>query len=139
VLTEYRILIVEDEWLVAEEHRTILEDAGFSIVGPVPTIARAKKLIDSETISAAVLDIGLSGETSAALVPILTGRGIRFVFVSGYTPADVPEDLRHHKLLSKPVWAPTLVEAVRAMLGLHHASSTSHQEAGTVSSPRAVR
>lgn len=117
-MTEFRILIVEDEWLVAEEHRTILEDAGFAIVGPVPSVARARKLIDSEAISAAVLDIGLGGETSAALVPLLLERGIPFVFATGYTASDVPEELRRHKMLSKPVWGPTLIQAVRNMLGV---------------------
>lgn len=138
-MTESRILIVEDEWLVAEEHRTILEEAGFAIVGPVPSVARAKKLIESEAISAAVLDIGLGGETSAALVPLLAERGIPFVFVSGYTASDVPEDLRHHKMLSKPVWAPTLVEAVRSMLGVQQTSPAKHQDGGAVRSQREAR
>ncbi|MEZ2330674.1 response regulator [Mesorhizobium sp. RCC_202] len=138
-MTECRILIVEDEWLVAEEHRTILEEAGFAIVGPAPSVARAKKLIESEAISAAVLDIGLGSETSAALIPLLAERGIPFVFVSGYTASDVPEDLRHHKMLSKPVWAAALVEAVRNMLGVQPTSLAEQQDSGAVPTQREAR
>ncbi|MER9003577.1 MULTISPECIES: response regulator [unclassified Mesorhizobium] len=138
-MTASRILIVEDEWLVAEEHRAILEEAGFAIAGPVPSVARAKKLIEGEVISAAVLDIGLGGETSAALVPLLAHRGIPFVFVSGYTASDIPQDLRHHKMLSKPVWAAALVEAVRNMLGVQPTSLARHQDSGTVPTQREAR
>ncbi|MER8433646.1 response regulator [Mesorhizobium caraganae] len=138
-MTEPRILIVEDEWLVAEEHRTILEEAGFAIVGPAPSVPRAKKLIENEAISAAVLDIGLGGETSAALIPLLVERGIPFVFVSGYTASDVPEDLRHHKMLSKPVWAAALVEAVRNMLGVQPTSLAEQQDSGGVPTQREAR
>ncbi|MER9207380.1 response regulator [Mesorhizobium sp. M0771] len=138
-MTASRILVVEDEWLVAEEHRAILEEAGFAIAGPVPSVARAKKLIESEVISAAVLDIGLGGETSAALVPLLAQRGIPFVFVSGYTASDIPQDLRHHKMLSKPVWAAALFEAVRNMLGVQPTALARHQDSGTVPTQREAR
>jgi DNA-binding NtrC family response regulator len=110
------ILIVEDEWLIAEMHRAALEDAGYQVVGPAPSVSRAMRLIESETIGAAVLDIGLNGETSVALIPCLVERDIPFIFASGYAPSDVPLALQAYSILSKPVPAPTLVEAVRSML-----------------------
>ncbi|MEI9405698.1 response regulator [Mesorhizobium argentiipisi] len=116
-MAEFRVLVVEDEWLVAEEHRYVLEEAGFGIVGPVPSVKLAIKLIETEAISAAVLDIGLNGETSAPLVPHLQHRKIPFVFVSGYTPSDVPEMLRAYPFLAKPVVATALVSALNKMLG----------------------
>ena len=115
-MTRLGILVVEDEWLVAEEHRSVLEDAGYDIVGPVPSVRRAIPLIENEPIAAAILDIGLNGETSAALVPYLVERDIPFIFVSGYTPSDVPASLRNHQILPKPIIASALILAVRKML-----------------------
>jgi DNA-binding NarL/FixJ family response regulator len=112
------VLIVEDEWFVAEEHRTVLEEAGYHVVGPAPSVLRAATLIETELIQAAVLDFGLQGETSAALVPMLQSRKIPFVFASGYAPSDLPEQMRTHRILSKPVAPAVLIKAVRTMLAL---------------------
>jgi CheY-like chemotaxis protein len=115
-MPEISILIVEDEWLVAEEHRTMVEDAGFAVVGPVASVKQALNLIETEYVSAAILDIGLNGETSDPLVPHLQQRNIPFVFVSGYAPADIPATLRVHPVLAKPVVVSILIEAIRDIL-----------------------
>ncbi|TPI08722.1 response regulator [Mesorhizobium sp. B4-1-3] len=111
-----RILVVEDEWLIAEDHKDVLEKAGYVVVGPAASVRCAVGLIESEVISAAVLDIGLNGETSAALIPFLTERDIPFVFASGYVPPDVPMELRAYQILPKPVPAVALIQAVGGML-----------------------
>lgn len=116
-MSEYNILVVEDEWLLAEQHRWVLEEAGFGIVGPVPSVKQAEKLIDGSQISAAVLDIGLNGETSAPLVPQLQERKIPFIFVSGYETTDVSGIMCDYPILQKPVNSLELVSAVRKMLG----------------------
>ena len=113
------ILVVEDEWLVAEEHRLVLEEAGYDVVGPAPSVRLAGRLIESQPVAAAVLDIGLNGETSAPLVPYLQERNIPFIFVSGYVSADVPASLINHQILAKPIIATALVAAVGKMLDEH--------------------
>lgn len=110
------ILIVEDEWLVAEEHRTVLEEAGFIVIGPAPSVGQAIRLIECAPILAAIVDIGLNGESSAALIPYLQTRGIPFVFASGHAQADIRDSLRGHQILAKPILAKVLIETVRTLL-----------------------
>jgi DNA-binding LytR/AlgR family response regulator len=99
-----RILIVEDEWLVAEELRAILEDQGATIIGPVGTLREALTLIDAtDRIDDAVLDINLHGETVFPAAEKLDDRGVRIVFYSGYRSGDLTPRFAAFRLCRKPV------------------------------------
>ena len=84
-LRDRRILIVEDEYLIAMSLQDALENAGSVVVGPVPSVDKAIKTIESEPhIDAAVLDVNLGGVLAYPVADMLIARKIPFVFTSGY-------------------------------------------------------
>jgi CheY-like chemotaxis protein len=90
-LENRRILVVEDEYLLADDMAQVLANMGANIVGPVPTKDRALALILSgEPLDAAVLDINLRGETVFPVADALTARAIPFVFATGYAQTSIP-------------------------------------------------
>jgi DNA-binding NtrC family response regulator len=80
-----RILIVEDEFLLAIDLGQILEEWGVGIVGPVPNIDQALELIAEERPHAVTLDMNLGGVSSLPLATELVIRSIPFVVISGYS------------------------------------------------------
>jgi CheY-like chemotaxis protein len=85
-----RILIVEDEAIVALEIAEILKQGGFCAVGPACSVAQALELLKANGCDAAVLDINLGKETSEAVAMVLTQLNTPFVTVSGYSKAQKP-------------------------------------------------
>jgi CheY-like chemotaxis protein len=79
-----RILIVEDEFLIAMTLQEWLENVGYVVVGPVPSVEKAMKLIESESTRAAVVDVNLGGVFAYAVADTLLARHVPFVFTSGY-------------------------------------------------------
>lgn len=104
LLQDRRVLIVEDEYVVAEAMERSLRRAGAIVLGPVPSVAQALALIDREgRIDSAVLDINLGGQKVYPLLDRLLAKGIRCVFATGNDPADVPTAYDHVTRLEKPV------------------------------------
>jgi len=86
-----RILVVEDEFFLAEDVVKGLEANGAQVVGPVADIDDALDLIDeTEHLDAAVLDLNLRGEMAFAVADALIERGVPFVFATGYDKAVIP-------------------------------------------------
>ena len=108
-----RILIVEDEAIVAAETALVLEQAGFGIVGPAASVAQAAGLLRARGCDAAVLDINLGKETSEAFAAELARCGTPFVALSGYSGAQHPPAFRGAAVLTKPVRPEALVAEVR--------------------------
>lgn len=109
------VLLVEDEWLIAEDYASTLRRAGHEVVGPCPTITVALARIESESIDAALLDMDLGGEKSFPIAQRLKESKIPFTFFSGHGLSDLPESLRHAEVLPKPVERTALLEAVKRM------------------------
>ncbi|WP_137125139.1 response regulator [Roseomonas sp. HF4] len=99
---ERRILVVEDEALVAMLVEDALLDGGFAMIGPARSVAQAMASLDEETPDAVVLDLNLGGETSIGVADALMTRGIPFVVATGYGAAGLPESHRHVPVLPKP-------------------------------------
>ena len=97
-----RILVVEDEALVAMLVEDALEDAGFGVIGPVRSVAQALETLESESPDAAVLDLNLAGENSVAVADALVARRIPFVVATGYGAAGLPPGHRGVPVLPKP-------------------------------------
>jgi DNA-binding response OmpR family regulator len=72
-----RVLVVEDEWLIAHEVSECLEEAGHQVVGPVSSVQKALPYISGNLLDAALLDIRLNGEDSYPLAEALAERHIR--------------------------------------------------------------
>jgi len=111
-----KVLLVEDNYLIAEHVRGLLEDAGCDVVGPASGLARALALVHSgAAMDGALLDINLDGEFCFAAAAALSERGIPFVFVTGYDDRTiVPREFAEWPVLSKPLDERRLIETVAA-------------------------
>lgn len=112
-----RVLVVEDEWLIATEVEQELHEAGFSIVGPVGSVERALEAIEAGRIDAAVLDVRLQSEDSYPVAERLQERHIPFLFITGYSSGDIADRYRRHACLQKPFSSQGLLDAVAGILG----------------------
>lgn len=99
-LNGLRILIVEDEFLLAEDLAQYFRVVGAEIVGPAANMASAFRLLSG--IDAAVLDVNLNGAMVFPLADKLQSLGIPFVFFSGYDDVDIPSRFHFASRLSKP-------------------------------------
>ena len=115
-----RVLVVEDEPLVALDIATTLEDAGCEVVGPAATLQEALDLAEAQTVDAAVLDGNLRGESSHPVAALLFARSVPVIYVTGYSslPSGVPEGAH---LLSKPLRDGLLVDTLCEILGRNQA------------------
>jgi len=101
-LRNKRILVVEDEPLVAMDVVATLEEEGCEIVGPAANVDNAKVLIEGSNFDAALLDANLGGHAADELAAALTRRNIPFAFVTGYGRECLPEAFRQAPLIGKP-------------------------------------
>ena len=111
-----RILIVEDEPVVAFEIEQILRSAGFEVAASVPSIKKALAALDTCDCDFALLDANLRGESVAPVAAALQSRGKPFLFVSGYGRAYLPSCFDDAPLLAKPFNAAELIRSIKHML-----------------------
>ncbi|MCQ0986671.1 response regulator [Jiella marina] len=98
-----RILVVEDESLIAMQLEDMLLDLGCEVVGPASRIRAAQQLLDSGVeIDCAVLDVNISGELVYPVAKRLDEAGIPIVFATGYGREGVEPHWRDHPILQKP-------------------------------------
>ena len=97
-----RVMIVEDEVMIAMLVETALEDERCTIVGSYRDLAGALAAAHSETLDLAVLDINLAGEMVFPVAEVLSGRGVPFLLLSGYGQTGLPSDRRHWPVCGKP-------------------------------------
>jgi DNA-binding response OmpR family regulator len=112
-----RILVVEDEMLIAMIIEDAVQDSGGEIVGPVATLEQALKLAEEEEFDAAILDVTIRGGKVYPVAELLLARGIPFVFASGYGDWALPAELRDKPRLTKPFTAAALEEQIRLLYG----------------------
>lgn len=112
-----RILVVEDEYLVATALAEELADVGVDVVGPAPSVSRALALIDrTPDLDLALLDVNLGGEAVYPVADALARRGVGFVLVTGYDRDAIPERFHDRTTLQKPIGSRTVLEALRQSL-----------------------
>ena len=105
-----RILIVEDNFVVADALRFMLIGYGGVVTAVVPSVERAVAAIAADAPDVAILDINLHGRSVVPFADHLLAGAVPFVFVSGYGDEDLlPEHLRVHPRFDKPVEAERLV------------------------------
>jgi two-component SAPR family response regulator len=110
-----RVLVVEDEMLIALVIEDALVDLGCEIVGPAGKLETAMQLATEEQIDIALLDVTLRGDKVYPLAEQLVARGIPFAFASGYGDWALPEALRDCPRLMKPFTVLALEDQVRAL------------------------
>ena len=95
-----RILVVEDENMIAMELAWLVEDAGYLVLGPEWSVEGARKAI-GKRVDLALLDVNLGGETVFPVSKILDGMGIPFIFITSHS-ALLPAEYRQRPLMTKP-------------------------------------
>jgi len=111
-----RVLVVEDEPLIAMELEEILAEAGFSVVGPVGTVQSALNLIGSEAVDVALLDANLGGAPVDEIAASLTRKRIPFAFATGHGRDGLPRSFAAAPLVGKPFNAELVLSTVARML-----------------------
>jgi len=114
-LAGLRILVVEDNFLVAEDLRGLLAGRGCDVVGPAPRVEQGLSLVAAGDLDGAVLDINLGDEDCFPIAAALRERLVPFLFLTGYDDRMVPAEFRQTPRLSKPVDEARLVSMAREM------------------------
>jgi len=97
-----RVLVVEDEFLLACSLQEDLTAFGYAVVGPVSSATAARQTLSLKTVAAALLDVNLSGAMVFPLADDLIALGVPIIFLSGYGLAIIPERFRSLPRLAKP-------------------------------------
>jgi two-component SAPR family response regulator len=97
-----RVLVVEDQMLLALALTSLLEDIGCEAVGPVAQVVTALPIVMKEPLDAALLDIRLADESVEPIAAILIRRGVPFAFVTGHARDQIPVALRDRPYVGKP-------------------------------------
>lgn len=111
-----RVLVVEDEFIIAAHIGALLEDAGLEVVGPAGELHEAIELARTAQLDAATLDVNIEGAHIEGVTGLLAKRGIPFLFVSGYGRDHLPAPYRDRPLVGKPFEDEAFVKAVRDLL-----------------------
>ena len=111
-----RILVVEDETIIAMVIEDVLQDLGCVVVGPVGKLDAALRLARDEALDAAVLDVTIRGGDVFPVAELLIARGVPFLLSSGYGDWALPKELQNLPRLTKPFTAQELEEQVRLLL-----------------------
>ncbi len=112
-----RVLLVEDDYLLASDLARRLNQMGFDIIGPLPGVAEALDRIHAnDNIAAAMLDIRLSGEMVFPVADELERRAVPFIFATAFDPEFVPARHAGKLVLRKPLEDHTIVAALTAVL-----------------------
>ncbi|SHI68917.1 CheY chemotaxis protein or a CheY-like REC (receiver) domain [Roseomonas rosea] len=112
-----RVLVVEDEFFIADDLAEALRGAGAEVIGPVPTRERALDMVaGTGMIDFAVLDINLGGEAGYAVAEALSERGVPFVIATGYARGALPPRFRDVPHWEKPLDADVLVSVLSSLV-----------------------
>lgn len=117
-----RVLIVEDESLVAMLLETILADLGCDVVGPESNIEDGLTAVaDVAGLDAALLDVNVAGREIFPVAEALMAKGVPFVFSTGYGEAGLPEHWRGNPTVQKPFTEGAIREALMTALNMQNA------------------
>lgn len=111
-----RVLVVEDEAMIAMLFEDMILDFGSEVVGPATKIADALDIARHAELHAAVLDINVEGAESFPIADVLRDRGVPIIFATGYGSRALPPRFLDSPTLPKPFGYPALAEALRTAL-----------------------
>lgn len=114
VLRDARVLVVEDEFIVAALLEERLRSLGCDVVGPAATVAEALEMLAVEPVDVAVLDVNIAGEKVFPVADELEARGVPFIFATAYGAAGIADRHGQKSVLDKPYQERALEHALRA-------------------------
>ena len=117
-----RILVVEDDPMIAMDLEHIVADFGCVPVGPASNVAKGLAIVRQTRLDGAVLDINLGGERVWPLAELLDDQRVPFVLATGYSASEIPPRFQDRLILEKPLTEGALAAAFRT-LGLVEACS----------------
>ncbi|MFG1361425.1 response regulator [Xanthobacter pseudotagetidis] len=113
-----RVLVVEDEFLVALGLEDNLRALGCTVVGPVASLSAAMVAAAHEAVDAAILDVNLAGEAVFPAAAILLDRGVPFMFCSGYSGSGrLPEKFADAPRVPKPYTSKAIATTLAELMG----------------------
>ncbi|WP_368922586.1 MULTISPECIES: response regulator [Brevundimonas] len=122
IFTGRRVLIVEDESLVAMLLETILSDMGCDVIGPESNVDDGLRIASGTgKLDAALLDVNVAGQEVFPVAEALKARGVPFVFSTGYGEAGLPEHWRGNPTVQKPFTEGAIRDALMKALNIHMA------------------
>jgi DNA-binding response OmpR family regulator len=107
-----RVLVVEDEMMIAMMLEDMLADMGHEVVGVAPNLKTALVMAQGEQFDVAILDINLAGERSFPVAEVLRTRGLPFLFATGYGTLGLEDPFREVHTLKKPFQMTDLARAI---------------------------
>jgi DNA-binding NtrC family response regulator len=107
-----RVLILEDEFFLADDLARALAHAGAEPVGPVATVDEAERLVKDDRVDAAIVDLNLRGQMASAFVERLASSKLPCLIVSGYGEDALPEPDSTVRTLEKPVDPETVLKSL---------------------------
>lgn len=108
-----RVLVVEDEYMLADDLSTELRDAGAIVLGPVGTLPDAMASLEAEEhVDGAILDVSLRGEMVYPVADRLVERAVPFVFTTGYDASSIPPRFAHVVRCEKPINMKRVTQAI---------------------------
>lgn len=111
-----RILVIEDDYIIASDLAYALEDRGAQVVGPAGSVHEALALIAGDNrLDAAVLDVNLGAERSFPIVDTLLDRGVPVILTTGYDVRAIPEAYVKLPRMEKPVDKLALTRTLMSM------------------------
>jgi DNA-binding response OmpR family regulator len=114
-LTGKRILLVEDEYFIADDMRRALLREDVEVLGPVNTIDAALAIAEAERLDAAILDVNLHGAMSFPIADRLSEQGVPDALATGYDDWALPERFSAAQRVAKPFHMPTVVEMLERL------------------------
>ena len=119
-----KVLVVEDEYLIADDLAAMLQEAGAEVIGPAASLPHAVRLTEhQQSLDAAVLDINLRGVEVFPLANELKSAGIPIIFLTGYGDINIPEEFSHYGRCEKPMGTPHVITELAALLRSEPASA----------------
>lgn len=117
ILHGCRILVVEDEYMLAADLEMELLNAGAIVLGPFGTVATAVEFIHTkQEIDGAILDVNLRGELVFPAADLLIERGVPFVLTTGYDASVLPSRFMHSVLCEKPFNTAKVAQAIERLI-----------------------
>lgn len=116
-LTGRRVLVIEDEYFLADDIVRTLTTLGAGIVGPYGDLDEASDVVDRDiAIDAAIVDINLRNEMAFPLVRVLRSRKVPLVLTSGYDRSSIGPEFQDVRLWGKPFDIKTMARELMSMI-----------------------
>lgn len=119
-----RLLVVEDEYYLADDTRSVLSNVGVHVVGPMATLEEAEAFLRAgAAVDGVLLDLNLRGTLAFGMADALQSRGIPFAFMTGYDCAALPDRFAQVPKLQKPASSDELIRVATKLAAVRHRSA----------------